>query len=145
MTDAKKEISAYSKNLPSIIIGFICLTQAVCAFYAIYDLKPPGGFELLRFLGLLWLIGDWFLKDSRKYKIGWAYDMGFFLYIFWPMFIPYYLFVTRGFKSTLLIILGFVTLYVGSFFYLFSRFLFVQLNSPIVIKIYNKSLENRRA
>jgi len=125
MTETKKEISAYRKNIPFIIIGFICLTQAVYAFYAIYDMEPPGGFKLLHFLGLLWLIGDWFLKDNRKYKIEWAYDMGFFLYIFWPIFIPYYLFTTRGFKSTLLITLGFIALYVGSYFiYLIGFYLF---------------------
>ena len=45
MTDTKKEISAYSKNIPFIIIGFICLTQAVRAFYAIYDMEPPGNFK----------------------------------------------------------------------------------------------------
>ena len=121
----QKEISAYSKNLPSIIIGFICLTQAVSAFYAIYEMKPPAGFELLRFLGLFWLVGDWFLKDNRKYKVEWAYDMGFFLYIFWPIFIPYYLFVTRGFKSALSITLGFVALYIGTYFiYLTGFYLF---------------------
>jgi len=122
MTNTKKAIRAYSKNIPFIIIGFICLTQAVCAFYANYEMEPPGGFDLLRYLGLFWLIGDWFSKDNKKYKIEWAYDMGFFLYVFWPIFIPYYLFVTRGFKSALSIILGFVTLYVGTYFIYFIGF-----------------------
>ena len=116
MTDTKKEISTYAKTIPFIIIGFIIFTQSVCGFYAIYDMAPPDGFVLLRYLGLFWLIGDWFSKDSKKHSIKWAYDMGFFLYIFWPIFIPYYLFTTRGFKSALAITLGYVALYFGTYF-----------------------------
>ena len=116
MADTKEEISTYSKIIPFIIIGFIFFTQSVYGFYAIYDLEPPGSFVMLSYLLLFWLIGDWFSKDSKRYNIEWVYDMGFFLYIFWPIFIPYYLFVTRGLKSTISITLGYVALYFGTYF-----------------------------
>ena len=115
MTDTEKEMSAYSKAIPFIIIGLIIFTQLVGAFYAVYDTIPPDGFVLLSYLALFWLIGDWFSKDSKKYPVEWAYDMGFFLYIFWPILIPYYLFATRGFTSALSITLGYGSLYFGTY------------------------------
>jgi hypothetical protein len=40
-------------------------------------------------------------------------DLGFFLYLAWPVVMPYYLVKTRGAKG-LLIMLGFVAAYVGA-------------------------------
>jgi hypothetical protein len=62
----------------------------------------------LSYLGLFWLIGDWFMMDSKKRNIPWVFDMGFFLYLSWPVFIPVYLVKTRGFGKAALYILGFL-------------------------------------
>ena len=99
-----------------ILIGFIVITQIIRGFYAIYDIAPSGAITLISYFGLFWLVGDWFMKDSKKNNIDWAFDMGFFLYIFWPVFIPYYLFKTRGFKSALTTALSFIGLYIGVFY-----------------------------
>jgi hypothetical protein len=42
-----------------------------------------------------------------------VYDLGFFLYLAWPIVMPYYLIKTRGAKG-LLVMLGFVAAYVGA-------------------------------
>jgi len=99
------------------IIIFIVFTQAVNGFYATYDMTPPGAFVLMSMFGLLWIGGDWFMKDSKKFNIEWAFDMGFFLYIFWPIFIPFYLFKTRGLKKAAITTLSFVSLYFGTYFF----------------------------
>ena len=108
----KKKIS-YQIVLLLIIIVFI---QTVSGFYAIYDIPPPVAFSVFGYLGIFWLIGDWFIKDSRIRKIEWAFDMGSLLYVSWPIFIPYYLLKTRGIKLALKICLGFVVLYLGIYY-----------------------------
>ena len=98
------------------LVVFIVITQAINGFYALYGITPPGIFVLLTYLGLFWLVGDWFMKDSKNNKVEWAFDMGFFLYIFWPLFIPFYLFKTRGFKKAAVTTLSFIALYSGVFY-----------------------------
>lgn len=113
------------KRLPIqllILIVLIVITQFIRGFYATYDIAPPGAITLLSYLGIFWLVGDWFMKDSKKNNIDWAFDMGFFLYIFWPIFIPYYLFKTRGFKSALITTFSFICLYIGVFYLSYFAF-----------------------
>lgn len=111
-----EKVSAYSKIFPYLVVGFVVFTQAVYGFYAIYDMTPSGAFVLISSFTLFWLIGDWFSRDSRRNKVDWVYDMGFFLYISWPIFIPFYLFKTRGLKLAFLITIGFIALYFGAYF-----------------------------
>lgn len=98
-----------------IISAFIFVTQVINGFYALYDMTPPGAFVLMNIFGLLWLVGDWLKKDCKKHNIEWVFDMGFFLYIFWPILIPFYLFKTRGIKNAVITTSSFVCLYFGSF------------------------------
>jgi hypothetical protein len=111
-----EKTSKYYKYFPIVIVIFVIFIQSVYGFYAIYDIAPPGHFVLLSFISLFWLIGDWFSQDSKKHKIEWVYDMGFFLYLSWPIFIPFYLFKTRGLKAALSVTFGFAVLYFGTYF-----------------------------
>jgi len=108
-----------------ILLVFVVITRAIDGFYAIYDRNPSGAFVLLSYLGLFWLIGDWFMRDSRKNRVDWAFDMGLFLYISWPVFIPFYLFKTRGFKKAFFITFGFIALYLGVYYLSYYLFYFV--------------------
>ncbi len=62
------------------IFAFAAIPQLVSGFYSVYDLSTSGAFSLLSYIGLFWLVGDWFMKDSKKQNIDWAFDMGLFLY-----------------------------------------------------------------
>lgn len=105
-----------------VLLAFIVVSQAIKGFYAIYDMPLPGAFMLLSYLGLFWLIGDWFMKDSKKNNVDWAFDMGLFLYISWPIFIPFYLFKTRGFKKAITTTVSFIVLYFGVYYLSFYVF-----------------------
>jgi|SRR6266566_4532692 len=96
-----------------LLYSFVVITQFVLGVYLGAQLEPPGAFTLLHWIVLLWVIGWWLLADSRKRGIASVYDMGFFLYIAWPLVMPYYLVKTRGAKG-LLIILAFVGVYIGA-------------------------------
>lgn len=97
----------------ALLYIYLTLTQFAYGVYFASDIEPLPGFNSLYPLGLLWLLGWWLLRDSRKRGIPWVFDMGMFLYIAWPFIMPYYLVKTRGAKG-LLMILGFIAVYVGA-------------------------------
>jgi hypothetical protein len=99
---------------PTILLYmFVVITQIGFGIYYGSQVEPPPAFTLLYALALLWIIGWWLRTDSRKRGIVWVCDMGFFLIIAWPFITPLYLVKSRGTKG-LLVILGFVSAYVGA-------------------------------
>jgi hypothetical protein len=99
---------------PTILLySFIIITQIGHGIYYGYQIEPPGTFTLLYALSLVWIMGWWLRTDTRIRGIAWVYDMGFFLFIAWPLVMPYYLVKSRGAKG-LLVVLGFVGAYIGA-------------------------------
>jgi hypothetical protein len=90
---------------------YLTVVQLASGFYLAGSIEPPPPFGLLYALGFLWVIGWWLLKDSRKRGVEWVLDMGLFLYLAWPLILPYYLLKTRGVKG-LLVILVFIGVFV---------------------------------
>ena len=92
---------------------FVVITQFAYGVYAGAQLDLPPAVPLLYWPGFLWAVGWWLRTDSRKHNVAVVYDLGFFLYIAWPIVMPYYLVKTRGAKG-LLLILGFIVAYAGA-------------------------------
>ena len=92
---------------------FVVITQFAYGVYLGAELELPPGVMLLYWVGFLWAVGWWLRTDSRKLGVASVYDLGFFLYIAWPVVMPYYLVKTRGAKG-LLLILAFIAAYVGA-------------------------------
>jgi len=97
----------------ALLYAFVLITQFGYGLYLGLQMEAPGAYTLLHWAAQLWIIGWWLRTDSRKRGIVWVYDLGFFLCIAWPLFMPYYLVKTRGPKG-LLVILSFVAAYVGA-------------------------------
>ena len=95
-----------------LLYSFVVITQFAVGVYLGAQLEPPPVVTLLYWLGFLWAVGWWLRTDSRKRGVAAVYDLGFFLYIAWPVVMPYYLVKTRGAKG-LLVMLGFVATYFG--------------------------------
>ena len=109
MSNAPSRITA-----PAVLLYvFVAVTQFVVGFYLAGGVEPPDAFSLLYALGFLWAVGWWLQSDSRERGVGWVLDMGLFLYVAWPVILPYYLLKTRGRKG-LLVILLFAGVYVGA-------------------------------
>ena len=94
----------------------------IFAFLAVVGLERgalrsdvPGSSALLQYVLLLCLIGYWLDVDSREKRTLRVWDMGFFLYVAWPLILPYYLVKTRGVKRTLFTLLVLTVVYVGAF------------------------------
>jgi len=81
------------------------------AYLASYD-QPPG-FPVVQAIGFIWVLGWWLARDSRRRGIVLVYDIGLFLYLAWPIIMPYYLLKTRGAKG-LLVVAGFICVYVAA-------------------------------
>jgi hypothetical protein len=92
---------------------FLITTQVVTGFYWACEAEPPPAFTFLYPLALLWVVGWWLRVDSRQRGVAWVFDMGLFLYIAGPFFMPYYLLKTRGVKG-LLVMLAVAGVYVGA-------------------------------
>ena len=99
--------------LAVLLYAFVAVTQIVSGVYLGRDLEPPDSFSLLYALGFIWVIGWWLRSDSRRRGVSWPLDMGLFIYIAWPIVLPYYLLKTRGQKG-LLVILLFAGVYAGA-------------------------------
>ena len=99
---------------PTVLLyAFVVFTQFAYGLYIGRQLEAPSAYTLLHWVAQLWIIGWWLRTDSRKRGVHWVYDMGLFLGIAWPLVMPYYLLKTRGGKG-LLVILGFVGVYIGA-------------------------------
>ena len=72
--------------------------------------ETPGALEAVQLVLLFWSIGWWIQKDSRTRGIGWPTDLGFFLWIAWPIVLLYHLFRTRRLKA-LLVIAGYLAIF----------------------------------
>ena len=92
---------------------FLVLTQIVTGAYQVSGVEPPASFTLFYIFGFFWIIGWWLRADSRKRGVGWIFDMGLFLYVAWPLVVPYYILNSRGSRG-LLAILYFVVSSIGA-------------------------------
>ena len=96
-----------------LLYTFVVITQFAYGAYVGAQLQFPEGISLIFAFGILWAVGWWLRTDSRRRGVLSVYDLGFFLYLAWPVVMPYYLLKTRGARG-LLVILGFVVAYVGA-------------------------------
>ena len=96
----------------AFVYASVLLTGGASGAYAARHVEPAGGFLLL-YVGILAAMGYWLTWDSKRYGLTWVWDMGFFLYLAWPVIVPYYLLKTRGVKSSILITLSVIGTYVA--------------------------------
>jgi hypothetical protein len=96
----------------TLLYAFVVTSQIGYGIYLVTEGEPPPAFSLGTGLGFLWIVGWWLHRDSRLRNIPWIYDMGMFLYLLWPLIMPYHLIKTRG-SQALFPILGFAVAYIG--------------------------------
>lgn len=94
----------------ALLYAVVGLGQATAGFYSAVRVDEPPAFITLYPLALLWAVGAWLRADSRTRGVKWVLDMGLFLYIAWPVLMPYYLFKTRRARG-LLVALAFVVFF----------------------------------
>lgn len=83
----------------ALLYLFVAVAQVSSGFYLSFGNEPPPAYVLLYSFGFLWIMGWWLQQDSCKRSVAWVFDMGLFLYIAWPIILPYYLLKTRGLRG----------------------------------------------
>ena len=66
------------------------------ALYAATQLEPSPAVALFLTSGPLLAVLLWLQKDARRTGVGAVQDWGYFLFLAWPVVIPWYAFKTRG-------------------------------------------------
>jgi hypothetical protein len=98
---------------PAVLLyTYLSVIQVGQGLYLASSDQPPG-FAVAQALGFIWVLGWWLARDSRRPGIGLFYCTGLFLYLAWPIIMPYYLLKTRGAKG-LLVVAGFIGVYVAA-------------------------------
>jgi hypothetical protein len=96
-----------------LLYTLVVITQFAYGAYLGAQFQFPEGVTIIYSVGVLWALAWWLREDSRRRGVLSVYCLGFFLYLAWPVVMPYYLLKTRGAKG-LLVMLGFVVAYVAA-------------------------------
>ena len=87
-------------GLPTASLKTLVGTVLVCAaFVMVYGIlgRPPHPFiQLVGYVAPLVAGISWLKADARARHVPLVHDMGLFLWIAWPVLIPWYAFKTRG-------------------------------------------------
>lgn len=76
--------------------------------------------EISETLQVLWafffalLVAMWCTKDPRRHEFEPPFEFAAFVYFFWPLVLPYYLYTTRGIEGIVTFI-GFIGIYSAPF------------------------------
>ena len=76
------------------LAALVCSLAA--ALYAGVQIEPSPMAALLLSGGPLVAVILWLQKDARRTGVGAVHDWGYFLWLAWPLVIPWYAFRTRG-------------------------------------------------
>lgn len=104
------------KNVPTLII--VTLLVMTIAMSYIEFLMNVDGDTLSQNIWGLWgflnvvLVGTWVLYDNKSGNFEKPFDFGFFLYLFLPVLLLYYLIRTRGHEGVVTY-LGFIAVYIA--------------------------------
>jgi hypothetical protein len=76
------------------LAALVC--SAAAALYAGVQAEPSPMISLILSFGPLFAVILWLQKDARRTGVGAVQDWGYFLWLAWPVVIPWYAFRTRG-------------------------------------------------
>jgi len=80
--------------LPACIVAAFC--SLVAAIYGASATVPGPGMAFLLTLLPLTAVCLWLQGDARRLRAGYLLDLGFLLWVFWPLVIPWHALSTRG-------------------------------------------------
>ena len=97
------------KYIAVTLILMSLLLSARQFYLGLSEIGPTDNIYAIWLVVFVVLIAFWCDKD----RVGknWPFEFGYFVYLFWPAVLPYYLFKTRGVDG-LVMYVGFVALYV---------------------------------
>lgn len=77
------------------------IANIINCLYAALGLAAPSAFVLLYYIAAFWAIAAWIIADARRLRVNVPFDIGWFVFLAWPVALPYHLFKTRGVRGFL--------------------------------------------
>ncbi len=96
---AASSFESMLKNVsgPAILLfAFAFVVQLIGGLYEAWAVEPSLAYSSLLYLAHASILWWWLKDDSKKTGDTWPMDLGYFIYMAWPVLIPYHLFRTRG-------------------------------------------------
>ncbi|MGQ0543013.1 MAG: hypothetical protein ACT4O9_14345 [Blastocatellia bacterium] len=127
MTQAVSSFESMPENISTparVFFAFTFFAQVIALLYEAWALEPPTAYLYLLYLAHASILWWWLKEDSRKTGGTWPMDLGYFIYLAWPVLIPYHLFTTRGLRG-----------FIGIFGYV-AAILAGWLTAVLVVQIY---------
>lgn len=90
-----------------VLFAFTFAVQLINGLYEAWMLEPSSAYSYLLYFAQASILLWWLTEDSKQTGDTWPLDLGYFIYLAWPVLILYHLFATRGFRG-LIGILGYV-------------------------------------
>ncbi len=94
---------------PSTPLKPVYITTVACAalgaIYGIFGIHPSLLPVLFITLAPLISVVFWVQNDARLYRLSTIQDFGLFVYLLWPVLVPWYVIKTRGVRAWTLIFL----------------------------------------
>src|SRR5215213_8386035 len=90
-----------NRSVTAMLAGFLLLANVGAALYAARGIEPSSSFQTLYYVGTAWLVAWWVLADCRRLGMTVSIDHGWFVFMTWPISLPYHLFKTRGMRGWL--------------------------------------------
>jgi hypothetical protein len=94
MTFSKAEAATATGLRGARITALVC--SLTTALYAIAQVDPSPLVVLFTSAGPLIAVIMWMQRDARRTGVGSVHDFGFFVWLAWPVVIPWYAWKTRG-------------------------------------------------
>ncbi|MGE3468227.1 MAG: hypothetical protein AB7J13_15015 [Pyrinomonadaceae bacterium] len=85
-----------ARDSAAALLVYAFAFQFVETVFAIYQVETSGAWTVLSAITFLWIVWWWLMSDSLRHGVRWPLDLGMFIYIAWPLLVPYHLFSTRG-------------------------------------------------
>ena len=83
--------------MPACIVAGFCAVLG--AIYGASTMEPGPWTAMLLTLLPLTAVCVWLQADARRLRSGHVLDLGFLLWVFWPLVIPWHAFATRGWRG----------------------------------------------
>jgi CDP-diglyceride synthetase len=105
-------------NQKWIVLGLLFASLAYASLEVVAALKDQatsGETNLIWSVSFALIVALWTSNDAKDKKLYKPYEYSYFVFLFWPLVLPYHLAKTRG-TDGLLVFMGVVLLYMLPFF-----------------------------
>jgi hypothetical protein len=94
---AVANVAGEPNDVTLAVARYVALAASLAtAVYVAADVEPSALMMLILFSGPALAVVIWLQKDAQRTGVGAVLDFGYFLFLAWPVVIPWYAFKTRG-------------------------------------------------